>query len=156
MVGAVNPHNGQLVSLIVPHCDTEVFHSLDTMGAEVPRENGRRVVLVVDNASWHKTKRLDWHHIEAVCLPAYSPDFNPIERLWQHLKSHYMAGYLTKSGQELGNKVYDSIRSLLDQPETICSICRTHSGKRRIIFAKGLVPPRSALWSSLRFPPSPA
>jgi len=84
-------------------------------------------VLVLDNASWHKTKRLNWHHIEAVYLPAYSPDFNPIERLWQHLKSHYLAGYLTKSGQELSNKVYDSIRRLLDQPETIRSICRTHS-----------------------------
>ena len=129
VVGAVNPHNGQLVSLIVPHCDTEIFQAfLDTMAAEVPHEKGRRVVLVLDNASWHKTKRLDWHHIEAVYLPAYSPDFNPIERLWQHLKSHYLAGYLTKSGQELGNKIYDSIRSLLDQPETIRSICRTHSG----------------------------
>lgn len=129
VVGAVNPHSGQLVSLIVPHCDTEIFQAfLDTMAAEVPHEKGRRVVLVLDNASWHKTKRLDWHHIEAVYLPAYSPDFNPIERLWQHLKSHYLAGYLTKSGQELGNKIYDSIRSLLDQPETIRSICRTHSG----------------------------
>ncbi len=59
--------------------------------------------------------------------PAYSPDFNPIEWIWQHLKSHYLAGYLTKSGHELGNKVYDSIRSLLDQPESIRSICRTHS-----------------------------
>ena len=61
-------------------------------------------------------------------LPAYSPDFNPIERLWQPLKSHYLAGYLTKSGQELGNKIYESIRRLLDQPETIRSICRRHSG----------------------------
>jgi len=84
-------------------------------------------VLVLANASWHKTKRLNWHHIVAVYLPAYSPGFNPIERLWQHLKSHYLAGYLTKSGQELSNKVYVSIRSLLDQPESIRSICLTHS-----------------------------
>lgn len=49
-------------------------------------------VRVLDNASWHKTKRLNWHHIEAVYLTAYSSDFNPIERLWQHLKSHYLAG----------------------------------------------------------------
>lgn len=32
IVGAVNPKSGQLVSLIVPHCDTEVFQAfLDTM-----------------------------------------------------------------------------------------------------------------------------
>lgn len=128
VVGAVNPASGQLVSLIVPHCDTEVFQAfLDTMATEVAKTKGRRVVLVLDNASWHKTKSLNWHHIEPVYLPAYSPDFNPIERLWQHLKSHYLAGYLTKSGQELSNKIYDSIRSLLDKPETIRSVCRTHS-----------------------------
>jgi transposase len=77
--------------------------------------------------SWHKTKSLEWHHLKPVYLPPYSPDFNPIERFWQHLKSHYLAGYLTRSGQELGDKVYNSIRDLLGLPEIIRSVCRTHS-----------------------------
>lgn len=128
VVGAVNPESSQLVSLIVPHCDTEIFQAfLDTMAAEAPATAGKRVVLVLDNASWHKAKALRWHHIEPVYLPPYSPDFNPIERLWQHLKGHYMAGYLTRSGQELGDKVYNSIRHLLGMPEVIRSVCRTHS-----------------------------
>jgi len=92
VVGAVNPTTGQLVSLIVPHCDTQVFQLfLDTMAQEAPVLPDRKVLLVLDNASWHKTKSLQWHHIEPVYLPPYSPDFNPIERLWQHLKSHYLA-----------------------------------------------------------------
>ncbi|MEY3895325.1 MAG: superfamily endonuclease [Verrucomicrobiota bacterium] len=33
------------------------------------------------NAGWHKSARLDWHHIKPVYLSPYSPDFNPIERL---------------------------------------------------------------------------
>ncbi len=128
VVGAVNPASGQLVSLIVPHCDTEVFQAfLDTMAVEVPPAAGKRVILVLDNAGWHKTKRLNWHHLEPLYLPPYSPDFNPIERLWQHLKSHYLAGYLTKSGHELSDKIYHSIRDLLERPETIRSVCRTHS-----------------------------
>jgi transposase len=128
VVGAVNPQSGQLISLIVPHCDTEVFQAfLDTMAAEAPEIKGRRVVLVLDNASWHKTKALQWHHIKPVYLPPYSPDFNPIERLWQHLKSQYLAGYLTRSGQELGDKIYNSLRHLLGMPEVIRSVCRTHS-----------------------------
>ena len=74
------------MSLIVPHCDTEVFQVfLDTMAAEVPEREGKRVLLVLDNAKWHKTKRLTWHHIVPVFLPPYSPDLNPIERFWQHL-----------------------------------------------------------------------
>ena len=62
-----------------------------------------------------------------VYLPPYSPDFNPIERLWQHLKGHYLAGYITKSGDELNEKLTTSIRALLDRPETIRSVCKTHS-----------------------------
>jgi transposase len=65
--------------------------------------------------------------IQPVYLPPYSPDFNPIERLWQHLKSHYLAGYITSHGHELNDKLFDSIRSLLDRPQTIRSVCKTHS-----------------------------
>jgi hypothetical protein len=117
------PFSGQLVSLIVPHNDTEVFQAfLDTMAAEVPVEAGKCVVLVLDNASWHKTKRLVWHHIEPKFLPAYSPDFNPIERTWQHPKGHGMAGYLTRSGVELGEKLFDELRLLLNETDTIRSV----------------------------------
>ena len=74
---------------------------------------GRRVILVLDNAGWHKTRSLQWHHIEPVYPPPYSPDFNPIERLWQHLKSHYLAGYITKHGEQLNEKLFTSMRALL-------------------------------------------
>ena len=128
VVGAVDPAGGELVSLIVPHCDTEVFQAfLDTMAQEVPRQERKRVVLVLDNAGWHKAKSLAWHHIEPVYLPPYSPDLNPIERLWQHLKGQYLAGYFTRSGQELGDKIYNSIRDLLGMPDVIRSVCRTHT-----------------------------
>lgn len=128
VIGAVNPQSGQLVSLIVPHCNTDVFQVfLDTMAGEVPEIEGRRCCLVLDNASWHKSKALDWHHFEPVFLPPYSPDFNPIERLWQHLKSHFLAGFLTNDGEELTNKLIESFRCLMKSPKTIKSVCRTHS-----------------------------
>lgn len=66
------------------------------MANETLPEEGRRVCLLLDNAGWHKTKRFVWHHFEPVYLPPYSPDFNPIERIWQYLKGHGMAGYLSK------------------------------------------------------------
>lgn len=127
VVGAVDPQTGQLVSLIVPHNDTQVFQAfLDTMADEVPDE-GKTVWLVLDNASWHKSKSLNWHHIRPLFLPPYSPDFNPIERLWQHLKGQYLAGFITKSGAELADKIEASIRKLLNTPETLQSVCRTHT-----------------------------
>lgn len=51
-------------------------------------------------------------------LPDYSPDFNPIERHWQYLKSHHLAGFLTKPGEELSAKLFASTRQLPASPET--------------------------------------
>ncbi|MFN9822025.1 MAG: transposase, partial [Akkermansiaceae bacterium] len=109
----------------VPHCDREFFQAfLDTMANETPtaKQAGRRVCVFLDNASWHKTKRLVWHHIEPVYLPPYSPDLNHIERIWQYLKGHGMAGYLTRSGAELGEKLFEEVRLLLNDTDTIRSV----------------------------------
>ena len=122
--GFVQPATGQLVSLIVAHCNTEVFQAfLDTMAEEVPPEEGKQIHLVLDNAGWHKSATLDWHHIKPVYLSPYSPDFNPIERLWQHLKGQFMAGFLTNDGEALTDKLLASLQSLLDQPTIIRSVC---------------------------------
>ena len=48
-------------------------------------------VVIMDNASFHKGGRIEQLIQEAGCqllyLPAYSPDFNKIERCWSWLKS---------------------------------------------------------------------
>lgn len=96
------------------------------MTKEAPAD-GKEVWLVLDNASWHKSKALNWYHIKVKFLPPYSPDFNPIERLWKHLKRDYLAGFVTHYGEELNEKVFLSIRELLKQPNTIKSACSPYS-----------------------------
>jgi transposase len=127
IIGAVSPKTGQLVSLVVSHCDTEVFQVfLDTMAQETEEQKQKkiRVILMLDNASWHKSKQLNWHHMEPMYLPAYSPDLNPIERIWQYLKGHGMAGYFTRKGEELCEKLCEEVKKLLDSPETIKSVSK--------------------------------
>ena len=45
----------------------------------------------IDNASWHKTiavqEYCEQNKISLLFLPPYSPEFNPIERVWSFLKS---------------------------------------------------------------------
>jgi transposase len=47
-------------------------------------------ILVMDNASWHKTKKvkdlLEKHNIKYIYQPPYSPDLNPIEHYWANMK----------------------------------------------------------------------
>lgn len=56
-------------------------------------------VIVMDNASFHRKKILKRMAEEAGCkiifLPAYSPDFNPIEKVWANLKK-FLRNFLVK------------------------------------------------------------
>jgi transposase len=47
-------------------------------------------VIIMDNASFHNKKRLrqyaDVYKVSIIFLPPYSPDYNPIEKVWANLK----------------------------------------------------------------------
>ena len=60
VVGAVCPGEGRLFSLVVDGVDTDVFQFyLDQMAEAVPKAPGKRQLLIMDNASWHKAARLN-------------------------------------------------------------------------------------------------
>jgi transposase len=67
-------------------------------------------VIIMDNASFHRKKILKRMAEEAGCrvifLPAYSPDFNPIEKVWANLKK-FLRNFLVKLKFEtLSDAVY--------------------------------------------------
>jgi transposase len=124
VIGFVAPQSGALFSLIVDGVDTDVFQFfLDEMAKAVPKKEGMRQVLIMDNASWHKAARLNWHHFEPKFLPGYSPDFNPIERLWLRLKADWFWDFISRTPEELSNRLCHALKSFIDQPEKTASIC---------------------------------
>jgi hypothetical protein len=61
------------------------------IGRMYPREKHPRVVLLIDNAPWHRGKPIDEAmrgnpHLEFKRLPSYSPQLNPVERFWKKLR----------------------------------------------------------------------
>jgi transposase len=61
------------------------------VGRMYPREEYQRVVLVIDNAPWHRGKPIDTAlaenpPLEFKRLPSYSPQLNRIERFWKKLR----------------------------------------------------------------------
>lgn len=123
VVGAVHPRSGELTVLIVPYMDSDV---LQVFLNELARETaGRRITLVLDNASGHKVKSLNWHHLTPKYLPPYSPDLNPIERLWQSLKDRFFTDWIAQDAQELEDRVDEGLKSFLAHPEVVASICQT-------------------------------
>ena len=114
VLGAICPATGQLVSLIFDYCDTNVFQALiDTLQDEAAPTRAKRRILIMDNASWHKTKRLNWHSIEPAYLPPYSPDFNPIERLWLRLKADFFSDFIAKTPDQLVDRICKGINDLM-------------------------------------------
>lgn len=122
LYGAVNPCTGDSVALLAPTVNTFVMNQHLRMISEHVGPDVQ-VVLVLDQAGWHTAKALRVpDNITLRPLPPYSPELNPIERLWAWLKSH-----------QLSNRIYADYNDLLDAgtvawntltPERLRSICQ--------------------------------
>lgn len=124
VIGAIAPQSGALFSLVFDGVDSDVFQFfLDEMAKAIPKKEGVRQIFILDNASWHKAARLNWHHFEPKFLPGYSPDFNPIERLWLRLKADWFWDFIARTPEELTNRLCTALKSFIDQPAKTASIC---------------------------------
>lgn len=82
--GFVRPATGDTWWCLLPAARTAAFAAAL---AEFARDEGidadHRAVLVVDNAGWHRAKKLAVPDgIDLVFLPPYAPELQPAERLW--------------------------------------------------------------------------
>ena len=99
--GIVAPRTGHAYLLEFSHSDTDTFQVfLDEANSDLAMERPRQI-LVLDNASWHKGKSLNWGRFEPLFLPAYSPDLNPIEKLWRYLKAEWFTDFIAKDAADL-------------------------------------------------------
>jgi transposase len=94
--GIVAPRTGETYLLEFTHSDGDTFQAfLDEANKDLPPGRPRQI-LVLDNASWHKVKGLRWGRFEPLFLPPYSPDLNPIEKLWRHMKAEWFTDFVAK------------------------------------------------------------
>lgn len=125
VIGAVCPQTGQCHTIIFDYCDTEVFQLfLDTLAKAIPADPAKKRYLIMDNASWHRVKSLNWHHFQPKYLPPYSPDLNPIERLWLRLKADFFADYIAKTRDTLIDRLSTALRHFFDHPSANISLCK--------------------------------
>jgi len=126
IIGSVCPATGESFAMIFDGVDTDVFQCyLDYLAEAVPPDPAKRRILILDNASWHKAARLNWHHFEVRFLPAYSPDLNPIERLWLRLKADYFSDFIARTPEELLERVCSALVAYMNDPKTVAAQCAT-------------------------------
>ena len=120
---AVSPQTGGDCTLLMPYVNTKCMNAfLEHMAKEL---EGREIFLVIDGAGWHKSKDLFVpKNIEIMLLPAYSPELNPVERLWRHIKDYVLKNRIYETLKELEDEVCDFTKQI--KIETYQSICNAN------------------------------
>lgn len=105
VTGMILPRLGDFYALEFTHSDTEVFQKFLDMANEDLSLERKRNLIVCDNATWHKAKKIRWGRFEPVFLPPYSPDLNPIERLWLLIKAEWFSDFIAKNYDQLVERI---------------------------------------------------
>jgi len=104
LYSAVNHKTGKEFTLILPKVNTVCMNIFLAEFAKNIQE--RKVVLVMDGAAWHKSKALKIpDQISIIIQPPYSPELNPVEKLWQYIKNNTIKNQLFHNLNELEKRL---------------------------------------------------
>lgn len=121
LYAATDPVKGRNFILELPYVDTcmiDLF--LSELSAEYP---GKKILLIWDGAGYHTSKELKIpRNIRIVQLPPYSPELNPVERLWRYIRRNVCHNRLYESLDTLSDELCRELRNLTDaQVASNCS-----------------------------------
>ena len=116
--GAISPREGELDWNI---CDKMNAERMNEFLAQVSAAHRRElIIMVLDGASSHKAKELIVpRNIRFVRLPAYAPELNPQEHIWDELRE-----------KEFPNRVYNDMAGVVQQLED--GLPRLAADKKRL------------------------
>jgi len=121
VMGSVRPRDGEFVALLVSTGNSLLFQVfLDELNRQI--NPVKRNILILDNASFHRVRDLNWGRIEAWFLPPYSPELNPIEEVWLLIKTNDFHHWMALSQEHLENKVANVLRDYINQPQRLQSV----------------------------------
>ncbi len=118
---AVSPSDGENFSFILPWANTEMMEIFLKNFADYTQAN--RVVMVMDQASWHRSKTLQrYDNIRILFQPPYSPELNPAEHLWEHLRENYMHNHYWANMEDLEEQLVNALSQIAIQKQQIQSL----------------------------------
>ena len=87
------------------------------------------IILIQDGAKYHtsaETKAFfaqQTARLQVVQLPTYSPDYNPIEKLWKKIKQQDTHLHYFPTFEALTEKVEQALLKFANIPEEILALC---------------------------------
>lgn len=119
--GAVSPSDGKFDSLVLPHADTPCMQAfIDEVASRYSDQN---IIMIVDGASWHKSRALRLpDNLKTHLLPAYSPELNPQEHIWDELREKHFHNKAFENMQALTDALVMGLQDLEAGPQRVKSI----------------------------------
>lgn len=121
-MSALSPH-GRLVFRLHQKriASPEVIDFLGQLLRHHPR---RHVVVVMDQAKPHTSKATTAYiekqsRLHVFYLPPYSPDWNPDEKVWNHLKNHELKAHRAQNKQELYDLTEEKLHNMSEDSELL-------------------------------------
>ena len=120
---AIRPATGEDVTLVLPAVNAAAMQIfLDHVAASRPPEV--QVVMVLDGAGWHLSRALAVPPtITLVVLPPYSPELNPVKRVWLSLRERFLSLRLLHSTDAIIDACCDAWMRLVAEQNRLRSLC---------------------------------
>lgn len=120
--GAVNPKTGDRYGCILPRLDAQNMQ-IFIDGFSKNLSKNEHAIIILDGSKAHKNHIIDMpNNISFIYLPPYSPKLNPIERLWNWIKSKYLSFKRYDNYDEIDTAGVDAWRLITEEiVKTVCS-----------------------------------
>jgi hypothetical protein len=123
LFGAVCPARGTGAALVLPTVSIEATaaHLAEISSQVAP---GAHAVIVLDGAGWHtQGDRLRVpHNLTLLPLPPYAPELNPVENIWDYLRSNQLSITVWETTEQIIDACCRAWNALIHEPGRIASI----------------------------------
>lgn len=105
-------------------CSDEV---IEFLGQMLQHHKRRHLVVVMDQAPPHTSRKTmtfidQQRRLHVYYLPKYSPDWNPDEKVWNHLKHEELKSHQAKTKEELKSLAQDKLENMSLNPSLLRGI----------------------------------
>ena len=119
----MRPGTDDAFALVLPYVNTEAMQIfLDRFAATIGKDE--HVALILDQAGWHGSNSLSVpRNITLIPLPPYSPELNPVERVWLYLKERFLSHRLLNDYDAIVEATARAWNALVAEAGRIKSLC---------------------------------
>ena len=120
---AVRPDTGDDVTLVMPSVNAKVMdlflaHFADTLDQDA------HAVMMCDGAGWHDERALAVpDNVTLALLPPYSPELNPVERVWLYLRERFLSLRVLDDTEAIIDACCQAWIDLIAEPDRMRTLC---------------------------------